>query len=212
MNEMMHQPTSRRERRKRELQDRILKAGTELFSEQGYEETTLEQICERADVSRRTFYNYFPSKQHLVNTLSKTHMHEQSKALLEAALAHSQDAIERLRFFFDGTANNIRHYAKLERMLIRKVVQEVSFDGDAKDSGESHHMKRLFEVIVREGQKRGDITSAYDVDLLSETIAGALNAQMIDWAYDENYPITQKLNELKELMVAMLRIGVKKGR
>lgn len=50
---MMHQPTSRRERRKRELQERILEAGTELFSDLGYEETTLEQICERADVSRR---------------------------------------------------------------------------------------------------------------------------------------------------------------
>lgn len=209
---MMHQPTSRRERRKRELQERILEAGTELFSELGYEQTTLEQICERADVSRRTFYNYFPSKQHLVNTLSQTHMHEQSRTLLESALAHSPDAIARLRFFFEGTANNIRHYAKLERMLIRKVVQEISFEGDAQENEESHHMKRLFEVIVREGQERGDITTAYDADMLAETIAGALNAQMIDWAYDENYPITQKLLELMELMVAMLKIGLKKGR
>lgn len=209
---MMHQPTSRRERRKRELQERILEAGTELFSELGYEQTTLEQICERADVSRRTFYNYFPSKQHLVNTLSQTHMHEQSRTLLESALAHSPDAIARLRFFFEGTANNIRHYAKLERMLIRKVVQEITFEGDAPEHEESHHMKRLFEVIVREGQERGDITTAYDADLLAETIAGALNAQMIDWAYDENYPITQKLLELMELMVAMLKIGLKKGR
>jgi AcrR family transcriptional regulator len=207
----MPRPTSRRERRKRELQERILDAGTELFSELGYDLTTLEQICERADVSRRTFYNYFPSKQHLVNTLSHTHMHEQSRRLLETALAHSPEAIARLRFFFQGTVDNIRNYAKLERMLIRKVVQEVSFD-ENNPREEVDHMKKLLEVIVREGQRRGDITSAYDADLLSETMAGALNAQMIDWAYDENYPISEKLLELLELMVAMLKIGMKKGR
>lgn len=37
-------------------------AATELFLEQGYHQTTIEQITQRAGVSRATFFNYFPSK------------------------------------------------------------------------------------------------------------------------------------------------------
>ena len=35
----------------------------DLFEDQGFEATTVEQIAERAGVSRRTFFRYFPSKQ-----------------------------------------------------------------------------------------------------------------------------------------------------
>lgn len=37
-----------------------------LFLDQGYEQTTIEQICIQADVARRSFFDYFPSKEALV--------------------------------------------------------------------------------------------------------------------------------------------------
>jgi AcrR family transcriptional regulator len=44
----------------------ILDAALELFSEQGYEETPTEQVAERAGVSPRTFFRYFPTKESVV--------------------------------------------------------------------------------------------------------------------------------------------------
>ena len=52
----------RRERKRRDTDDAISRAAIELALEFGYEAVTVEQICERADVSRSTFFNYFPSK------------------------------------------------------------------------------------------------------------------------------------------------------
>ena len=51
--------TSRRERRKLEVRERIVEAAIALFDEQGFEATKVADICERADVANKTFFNHF---------------------------------------------------------------------------------------------------------------------------------------------------------
>jgi AcrR family transcriptional regulator len=51
-----------RERKKQQTRRAIHEAAFRLIDEQGLEATTIEQICQSADVSTRTFFNYYPSK------------------------------------------------------------------------------------------------------------------------------------------------------
>jgi AcrR family transcriptional regulator len=51
-----------RERKKLQTRQAIHEAALHLIDEQGLEATTIDQICGAADVSSRTFFNYFPSK------------------------------------------------------------------------------------------------------------------------------------------------------
>jgi hypothetical protein len=48
-----------RERKKQELRDRCSRPSRSLFDEKGFETTTVDEICARADVSQKTFFNYF---------------------------------------------------------------------------------------------------------------------------------------------------------
>lgn len=53
---------SRRARKKRLTRQRIISAAIRLFEQQGYDETTVAEIAEAADVDTKTFFNYFRTK------------------------------------------------------------------------------------------------------------------------------------------------------
>src|SRR6201987_5328433 len=58
--------SNRRERRRLETRDRLYRAALELFGDRGFLETTVEDITEAADVGKGTFFNYFPTKEHVL--------------------------------------------------------------------------------------------------------------------------------------------------
>src|SRR5437762_10060384 len=58
--------SDRRRRRSAAIRERLFRASLELFAQKGYAETTVEDITEAADVGKGTFFNYFPSKEHLL--------------------------------------------------------------------------------------------------------------------------------------------------
>ncbi|MCX5388019.1 TetR/AcrR family transcriptional regulator [Streptomyces sp. NBC_00083] len=73
--------TSRRERNKQRMRERIFSAALSLFAEKGFEQTTIDDITERADVARGTFFNHFQHKEELISTWSN-----QRRELLEDKL------------------------------------------------------------------------------------------------------------------------------
>ena len=52
----------RRERQRLLMRERLLSAALDLFAANGFAETTIDQIAERADVARQTVLNHFPHK------------------------------------------------------------------------------------------------------------------------------------------------------
>src|SRR5579862_9724680 len=77
-------PAGRRERRRLETRERIYRAALELFAERGFMETTVEDITEAADVGKGTFFNYFPTKEHVLATYGAERLANVERALERA--------------------------------------------------------------------------------------------------------------------------------
>src|SRR5688572_12838215 len=94
---------SRRERRRRELHERIIQSAIALFQQKGFDGTTALEIAHRADVAEKTFYNHFPTKQHLIEELAERSLEATTERLADARRLPGSTA-DRLRHFAEGTA------------------------------------------------------------------------------------------------------------
>jgi AcrR family transcriptional regulator len=86
-----------RERKKQRTRETIARAARELFAERGYYETTLPDIAEAADVSTRTIFAYFPSKEDIL--FSEFALMREALAQALAERPEGQDALETVRGF-----------------------------------------------------------------------------------------------------------------
>jgi AcrR family transcriptional regulator len=111
----MSQQPGLRERKKQRTRETIARAAHELFAERGYHATTLPEIADAADVSTRTIFAYFPSKEDILFS---------DFSLLKEALAQSlaerpegEDALETVRQFIlssqVGEKSDLDHQLRL---------------------------------------------------------------------------------------------------
>jgi AcrR family transcriptional regulator len=80
----LSRPSSRRSRRSAELRDRLFRAALALFAKKGFAETTVEDITNAADVGKGTFFNYFPSKDHILIAFAEMQLAKLKAAAEEA--------------------------------------------------------------------------------------------------------------------------------
>src|SRR5713101_9531234 len=78
----------RRQRRSAELRERLFRAALDLFARKGFAETTVEDITEAADVGKGTFFNYFPSKDHILIAFGEMQLSKLEAAIELARRTH----------------------------------------------------------------------------------------------------------------------------
>lgn len=86
---------TRVERRKARTRAGLLAAARQLFAAHGMEHTTIAQIAEHADIAIGSFYNYFRTKEELLDALLEEELSQQL-ALLELRQAHVEDPAEKI--------------------------------------------------------------------------------------------------------------------
>src|ERR1700746_2290484 len=81
--------SSRRNRRSAELRERLCRAALHQFGKKGFLEATVEDITNAADVGKGTFFNYFPSKDHILIAFSEMQI-SKLQAAVDGMREHNQ--------------------------------------------------------------------------------------------------------------------------
>jgi AcrR family transcriptional regulator len=104
-----------RERKKQQTRETIARVALELFVERGYEHTTLADIADAANVSKRTIFAYFESKEDILFCDEPTFL-DQFRQALEGR-PPEQTTIDALRVFFVSIAS-LDETAKMRKQII----------------------------------------------------------------------------------------------
>jgi AcrR family transcriptional regulator len=167
---------SRRERKKDETRSRIFHAAIDLFRVQGFERTTVDEITERADVAKGTFFNYFPRKDAVLAYLSETRLldiEENAGLLFEEA----RPAREKL---FDLYATAASAYEE-DHELSRYVVLELMGRAFAPSEDIAMRWHELVVRLVRQGQDGGELRRDVDPVRLETFLTGIYYATLYTW-------------------------------
>jgi len=183
---------SRRERRKLEVRNRILEASIELIEAHGAEATRVVEICERADVAHKTFFNHFVSKQQLLQEIAQ-HVLNELLEDIEQARKQPTSTRGRILHFFEKLARNVDESGPMCRELVNEIVRIIHEAGAEPE--EARKLHDAFESIIQEGAAAGDLTDRYSFETMTEMLMGAFYVLMFNWANLEDYPLRDRARE-----------------
>src|SRR5215475_8704055 len=143
----------RRTRRSTETRERLFFAAVQLFAEKGFAETTVEDITNAADVGKGTFFNYFPSKEHILIAFSDMQLGKLER-FVEAA-RHSQ---EPMRAFFRKMSQEMTSEPAKTPEVVRALLQANLSSSSVREvmRGRNSRGENLLSQLVQIGQDRGE--------------------------------------------------------
>ncbi len=174
---MASQPA--RQRKKEETAQRLFDTAVRLFLEQGYEETTVEQISAAAGVAKGTFFVHFPSKEAVLAHLGQMQMARVSQLASSDPAFAALDIRGQLRRLFRALAAGIEGQRELVRLVAIQLIRQQSFyqanpqDIDA--------FEELLARLMEAAQARGELRRDASPRELATLVRGVYVTAVLAW-------------------------------
>jgi AcrR family transcriptional regulator len=194
MTDLMEARTEPRRRRKAERPQEILEAAFGEFSRNGYATTTLDQIAERAGVTKGTIYVYFENKEHLFISMVRELMKVTLDTVQDMFERHEGSTTELLKAQFSFIYQNIvgdRRRREVVRMLIAEAPRFPALADRYHDEIHRPCMD-LLEQAIRRGIERGEIRRSAVTDCLLVIIAPIALVDLWIMMFDDRQPLDLK--------------------
>ena len=140
----------------RNTRSKIVNAAWKLFYEQGYEDTTVEEIIEVSQTSKGSFYHYFDGKDALLGTLSS--LFDEKYQELSLCLDTETTAMEKLLFLNRELFGMIENRVSLD-LLARLLSTQLVTNGEKHLLDRNRTYYRLLRKIIGEGVEAGELDS-----------------------------------------------------
>ncbi len=175
MSASLPSPSPRRQRRSAETRERLFRAALDLFATHGFSETTVEDITNAADVGKGTFFNYFPSKDHLLLAFADMQLSK-----LQSIIEHLRASGEPVQQFLFTLGVRMTEEPGRNPSIVRALLLANLSSTPVREAmrGNQARGHALLTEFIASGQQRGelrqDLPAADIAHVFRQTIFGTL--------------------------------------
>ena len=168
---------------------KIVSAAWKLFYENGFENTTVDEIVELSGTSKGSFYHYFESKDSLVGSLA--YLFDEKYQELEKVVEYRQSALDTMLYLTKELCMMIENNIDID-LLARLYAQQLTKRGKKELLDQNRDYYRLLKKIVQKGQESGEITREKSASEIVRLYAIAERALLYDWClHGGEYSLTE---------------------
>jgi AcrR family transcriptional regulator len=172
--------------RSRETRARLVEAARDIWSDSGFETSTVDEICERAGVAKGTFYFYFRRKDDLLLELAADVASRAAEAVDHlAADATTKAAAEEVVQLLAASSS------RTPRPLLARIMAELAARGAEWDAvrGDRPDLPSGLHRILERGQRRGEIGPGWDLGELAALLTLLVLQGITAWASGADEPL-----------------------
>lgn len=162
----------------RNTRGKIVSAAWKLFYEQGYEDTSVEEIIDLSKTSKGSFYHYFDGKDALLSTLST--LFDEKYEELREQLTDEMSAMDQLLFLNQELFRMIENSISLD-LLTRLYSTQLTTNGEKHLLDHNRIYYKLLRKIIAKGQDNGQLSHRLNVSEMVKLYALSERALLYDW-------------------------------
>jgi len=188
----------------RNTKGRIIAAAWKLFYEQGYEDTTVEDIVFESETSKGSFYHYFDGKDALLGTLAN--IFDEKYEELREVMPPSMDAVNKLIFLNHELFAMIDASVSID-LLTRLLSTQLLARGEKHLLDRNRTYFKLLRQIVSQGQQAGQLRTDCTANEIVKAYAMWERALMYDWCLcGGEYSLTAYTDQVTPLFLESYRV------
>ena len=173
----------------RNTKGKIVSAAWKLFYEQGYDETTVEEIVEESGTSRGSFYHYFEGKDALLSSLSV--LFDDKYEELSTTMDPDLSPIDKLKYINQELFLMIENTVSVE-LLGRLFATQLTTSGERHLLNTNRTYYKLLRQITTEGHRQGLFKDELSINDITRAYAMFERGLMYDWCIcNGNYSLCQ---------------------
>ena len=173
----------------RNTKGKIVSAAWKLFYEQGYDNTTVEEIVEESGTSRGSFYHYFDGKDALLSSLS--YLFDDKYEELEKTMNPRLSPIEKLQYMNQELFLMIENTVSVE-LLCQLFASQLTTSGERHLLSPNRTYYKLLRQVTMEGQKEDIFKDGLSVNDITRAYAMFERGLMYDWCLSQgSYSLCQ---------------------
>jgi len=189
--------SSRRERRSADIRERLFRSALQLFAQKGVAETTVEDITEAADVGKGTFFNYFPSKDHILLAFS-----EMQLGKLEQSVEELRKSGQSLPEFMRGLVARMSEEPLRNPGMIRAILLGYLSSMPVREAmiAKQERAHSLHTEIVEIGQARGEIRADLPAKEIAHAFRQTIFGTLLIWSVTGDATLPERIDSALYLL------------